>query len=67
MGVLETRAGFENVIMLSVNEGILPKGKSENSLLLFDIKNILIFPLITKRCYLRLSFFRFYNVPKISI
>ncbi|HOS58281.1 MAG TPA: PD-(D/E)XK nuclease family protein [Bacteroidales bacterium] len=39
MGVLETRVlDFENVIMLSVNEGILPKGKSENSLLLFDIK-----------------------------
>jgi len=39
MGLLETRGlDFENVIMLSVNEGILPKGKTENSLILYNVK-----------------------------
>ena len=39
MGLLETRMmDFKNVIMLSVNEGILPKGISYNSLLPFDFK-----------------------------
>lgn len=39
MGLLETRTlDFKNVIMLSVNEGILPAGKSNNSLILFDVK-----------------------------
>ncbi len=40
MGVLETRAiDFENLIVLSVNEGILPSGRLPNSLIPFDIKN----------------------------
>ena len=39
MGLLETRAlDFDNILMLSANEGILPTGKSENSLLLYAIK-----------------------------
>lgn len=39
MGLLETRTlDFKNVIILSVNEGILPAGKSSNSLILFDVK-----------------------------
>lgn len=39
MGLLETRMmDFRNVIMLSVNEGILPKGISYDSLLPFDFK-----------------------------
>ena len=39
MGLLETRTlDFKNVIMLSVNEGILPKGKSDVSMILYDIK-----------------------------
>jgi len=39
MGLLETRMlDFKNVIVLSMNEGILPKGKSAPSLLLYDIK-----------------------------
>lgn len=39
MGLLETRMmDFKNVIMLSVNEGILPKGISYNSLIPFDFK-----------------------------
>lgn len=39
MGMLESRAlDFENVIITSVNEGILPSGKSGNSFLPFDLK-----------------------------
>ena len=39
MGMLETRClDFEEVILSSVNEDILPKGQSENSLIPFDIK-----------------------------
>lgn len=39
MGLLETRLmDFKNIIMLSVNEGILPKGITYNSLLPFDFK-----------------------------
>jgi len=39
MGVLETRVlDFKNIIITSVNEGILPAGKSDNSFIPFDIK-----------------------------
>ena len=39
MGMLETRVlDFENVILVSANEGILPSGKSENSYIPFDLK-----------------------------
>jgi len=39
MGLLETRMmDFKNIIMLSVNEGVLPKGITYNSLLPFDFK-----------------------------
>lgn len=39
MGMLETRAlDFENIILLSVNESILPAGKTSNSLIPIDIK-----------------------------
>lgn len=39
MGVLETRVlDFENIIVLSVNEGILPSGKSNASLITYDLK-----------------------------
>lgn len=39
MGLLESRIlDFDNVILLSVNEGVLPKGKSQNSLILHNIK-----------------------------
>src|SRR5690606_3117208 len=39
MGVLESRnLDFETVIITSVNEGVLPSGKSNNSFLPFDIK-----------------------------
>ncbi|MBR9832804.1 hypothetical protein GYB57_11710 [bacterium] len=39
LGVLETRTiDFKHLIMLSVNEGILPSGKTVNSFLPYDIK-----------------------------
>ena len=39
MGVLETRGlDFDNVIITSLNEGILPAGKSNNSFIPFDVK-----------------------------
>ena len=39
MGVLESRVlDFRNVILLSVNEGVLPAGKSSNSFIPFDLK-----------------------------
>ncbi len=40
MGMLESRnLDFETVILTSVNEGILPSGKSNNSFIPFDLKN----------------------------
>lgn len=39
LGMLETRnLDFENIIMLSVNEGVLPAGRSANSLIPYDLK-----------------------------
>ncbi len=39
MGLLETRClDFDRIILLSVNEGILPAGKSQNSFLTYDLK-----------------------------
>ena len=45
MGVLETRnLDFETVIITSVNEGILPAGKSQNSFIPYDIKKVFGLP-----------------------
>ena len=39
MGILESRTlDFKNVIILSVNEGMLPKGKTLNSFIPYDLK-----------------------------
>jgi CRISPR/Cas system-associated exonuclease Cas4 (RecB family) len=39
LGLLETRTlDFKNVILLSVNEGILPAGKTTNSFIPYDVK-----------------------------
>lgn len=39
LGVLETRSlDFDRIIMLSVNEGILPSGKNDNSLIPYALK-----------------------------
>ncbi|RLD46528.1 MAG: hypothetical protein DRI86_02970 [Bacteroidetes bacterium] len=46
MGMLETRTlDFKNIIILSVNEGILPKTKPYQSFILFDIKKEFNMPL----------------------
>lgn len=46
MGVHETRAlDFKNIIMLSVNEGILPSGKSTSSFITYDLKQEFGLPL----------------------
>ncbi len=40
MGVLESRnLDFETIIISSVNEGVLPSGKSDGSFISFDVKN----------------------------
>ena len=45
MGILESRTlDFKNVIMLSVNEGNLPKGKSVNSFIPYDMKKYFKIP-----------------------
>ena len=50
MGILESRTlDFKNVIMLSVNEGKIPKGKSVNSFIPFDIRRYFKLPNYTER------------------
>ncbi len=45
MGMLETRAlDFETIIVTSVNEGVLPGSKNENSFLPFDVKKYFKMP-----------------------
>lgn len=56
MGVLESRnLDFENIIIASVNEGILPAGKSDNSFIPYDVKCNLGLPTYKERdaifCY----------------
>jgi len=49
MGILESRTlDFKNVIMLSVNEGKLPKGKSVNSFIPYDMKRYFKLPTYTE-------------------
>lgn len=46
MGVLETRAlDFKNLIITSVNEGVLPSGKSNASFITYDLKQQFKLPL----------------------
>ncbi|HWY13214.1 MAG TPA: PD-(D/E)XK nuclease family protein, partial [Bacteroidia bacterium] len=46
MGVLETRTlDFQNIIFVSVNEGVLPSGKSQNSFIPNDLKRYFGLPL----------------------
>ena len=50
MGVLETRVlDFKNIILLSVNEGFLPSGKSNASFLTYDLKKEYDLPLFTDK------------------
>ncbi len=50
MGVLETRVlDFKNLIVLSVNEGILPAGKTNASFITYDLKKTFNLPLFTDK------------------
>jgi len=50
MGVLETRVlDFKNVIITSVNEGILPSGKANNSFITYDLKQQFSLPSYTEK------------------
>lgn len=50
MGLLETRTlEFDTIIMTSVNEGILPSGKSQNSFIPFDIRRYFGLPVHTEK------------------
>jgi hypothetical protein len=50
MGVLETRTlDFENIVMLSVNEGTLPAGKSARSFLTYDLKKEFNLPMYDEK------------------
>ncbi|MDX1461557.1 MAG: PD-(D/E)XK nuclease family protein [Marinirhabdus sp.] len=50
MGVLETRVlDFENIIVLSVNEGVFPAGKSNASFITYDLKKQFNLPLFTEK------------------
>lgn len=50
MGILETRVlDFENIILTSVNEGILPAGKSNASFITFDLKQEFGLPKFTEK------------------
>ena len=45
IGMLETRAlDFENIILVSVNEGILPKGNTANSFFPYELKKLYKLP-----------------------
>ena len=49
MGILESRTlDFKNIIMLSINEGTLPKGKSVNSFIPYDMKKYFRLPTYTE-------------------
>jgi len=50
MGVLESRVlDFENVIIASVNEGVFPSGKSNNSFTTYDLKQQYKLPTYTEK------------------
>ncbi|MGE0569001.1 MAG: PD-(D/E)XK nuclease family protein, partial [Bacteroidia bacterium] len=50
LGVLETRTlDFENIIMVGVNEGVLPAGRSNNSFLPNDLKRYVGLPLYEEK------------------
>ncbi|MFT4668679.1 MAG: ATP-dependent helicase/nuclease subunit B [Ulvibacter sp.] len=50
MGILETRVlDFENVIITSVNEGVLPAGKSNTSFITHDLKHQFGLPKYTEK------------------
>jgi hypothetical protein len=70
LGLLETRLlDFDHIIMTSVNEGIIPKGKNDQSIIPFDIKLELGLP--THRDQTSIMAYYFYRIlqraKKISL
>ena len=50
MGILESRTiDFKNVIILGVNEGIIPKGKNFNSFIPYELKKFYKIPTHTEK------------------
>ncbi len=50
MGLLETRAlAFERIVMLGMNEGVIPKGKKQESFIPFDIRKRTGLPVYEER------------------
>ena len=67
MGMLETRTlDFDTVIILSVNEGVLPASRLPNSFIPFDIKNEKEFTLPTFRHNNRVFAYHFYRLLQRS-
>jgi len=67
MGMLETRTlDFDTVIILSVNEGVLPATRLPNSFIPFDIKNEKEFTLPTFRHNNRVFAYHFYRLLQRS-
>jgi len=66
-GLLETRTlDYKNIIFLSINEGVLPKGKTQPSLIMFDIKNHFNLPTSTyKDSIFAYHFFRLMQRSKL--
>jgi len=65
MGVLETQTlDFENLFVLSVNEGYLPPGKGHNSFIPFDVRTALRLP--TYKDSDAIAAYHFYRLLKNS-
>jgi len=69
MGLLETRLlNFENIILLSANEGKLPLGNSQNTYLPFDVrKQFNLHTFLENDGIMPITFTDFYKIPKIFI
>ena len=68
MGILESRAlDFKNVIILGVNEGILPKGRIINSLIPLELKGIIKYQPIQKETrFFHIIFIEYYKEQAMS-
>ncbi|HCQ29406.1 MAG TPA: hypothetical protein DIU39_03905, partial [Flavobacteriales bacterium] len=66
MGMLETRnLDFENVLMLSVNEGVLPKGKPVQTFIPFEVKKHFDLPTVyEKDAIFAYHFYRLLQYPE---
>lgn len=69
MGLLETRLlNFKNIILLSVNEGNLPLGNTQNTYLPFDVRSRFGLHTFWKTTEFMLTIFTdYYKIPKMFI